>query len=101
VRRVTIAAMLGAALLLAGCSSSSSDPASSNGSTGTSSGSPVTVSLGFLTNITHAPALVALKEGLFAKDLGSAATLKATTFSTGPQEPPPLLPGHLPATYLM
>src|SRR5260370_10530998 len=99
-RRVTIAAMLGAALLLAGCSSSSSDPASSNGSTGTSGGSPVTVALGFLTNITHAPALVALKEGLFAKDLGSAGTLKATTFSTGTQETTALLAGQLDAAYV-
>src|SRR5260370_6268695 len=98
-RRVTTAAMLGAAVLLAGCSSSS-DPARSGGSTGTSDGLPVTVSLGFLTNITHAPALVGLKEGLFAKDLGSAGTLKATAFSTGTQETTALLAGQLDAAYV-
>ena len=98
-RRVMAAAMFGAVLLVAGCSSSSST-ASSSGSTGTSGDSPVTVSFGFLTNITHASALVGLKEGLFAKDLGSAGTLKATAFSTGTEETTALLAGQLDAAYV-
>src|SRR5260370_35565136 len=60
----------------------------------------VTVSVGLLTNLTHAPALVGLKEGLFAKDLGSAGTLKATAFSTGTQETTALLAGQLDAAYV-
>jgi NitT/TauT family transport system substrate-binding protein len=60
----------------------------------------VTVTLGFLTNITHASALVGLKEGYFAKDLGSAGTLKATAFSTGTQETTALLAGQLDAAYV-
>ena len=99
-RRVMAAAMIGAALLLAGCSSSSSSPASSSGSTGTSAAPSVTVSLGFLTNITHAPALVGLKEGFFAKALGSAGTLHATAFSTGTEETTALLAGQLDAAYV-
>jgi NitT/TauT family transport system substrate-binding protein len=105
-RRVMSAAMIGAALLLAGCSSSSSTSAGSVGSSSTSSsggsggGAPVTVTLGFLTNITHASALVGLKEGYFAKDLGSAGTLKATAFSTGTQETTALLAGQLDAAYV-
>ena len=70
-RRVMTAAVIGAALVLAGCSSSSS----SSGSTATSgaaASAPVTVRLGLLSNITHAPALIALKEGFFTKALGSA-----------------------------
>ena len=43
----------------------------------------MTVRLGFLENITHASALVGLKEGFFTKALGSAGTLKPTAFSTG------------------
>jgi len=106
-RRVTTAAMIGAALLLAGCSSSSSSSSSSSGTT--SSGAtansaattaPVTVRLGFLTNITHASALVGLKEGFFTKDLGSAGTLKATAFSTGTEETTALLAGQLDAAYV-
>jgi NitT/TauT family transport system substrate-binding protein len=58
------------------------------------------VTLGFLTNITHASALVGLKEGYFAKDLGSAGTLKATAFSTGTQETTALLAGQLDAAYV-
>ena len=74
-RRAAFAAIIGAALLLAGCSSSSSSTASSgDGSNTTSDAPPVTVRLGFLTNVTHASALVGLKEGFFAKALGSAGT---------------------------
>ena len=100
-RRVTGAAMIGAALLLAGCSSSSS---SSSGSATTNSNaggsSPVTVRLGFLSNITHASALVGLKEGFFAKALGSAGSLKATAFSAGTEETTAILSGQLDAAYV-
>src|SRR5271165_5035957 len=105
-RRVTTAAMIGAALLLAGCSSSSSSSPSSgttsSGATANSAASTaaVTVRLGFLTNITHASALVGLKEGFFTKDLGSAGTLKATAFSTGTEETTALLAGQLDAAYV-
>ncbi len=108
-RRVMTAAMIGAALLLAGCSSSSSSSSSSgttsSGATANSAasaggGSPVTVRLGFLTNITHASALVGLKEGFFTKDLGSAGTLNATAFSTGTEETTALLAGQLDAAYV-
>jgi len=104
-RRVTAAAAVGAALLLAaGCSSSSSSsgPSSAANSASASSGgdAPVTIRLGFLTNITHAPALVGLKEGFFTQALGSAGTLKATAFSTGTEETTALLAGQLDAAYV-
>ena len=104
-RRVIAAAAAGAALLLAaGCSSSSSSSSSSsttaNSAATTGGGSPVTVRLGFLTNITHASALVGLKEGFFTKDLGSAGTLKPTAFSTGTEETTALLAGQLDAAYV-
>jgi NitT/TauT family transport system substrate-binding protein len=98
-RRVTAAAMVGAALLLAGCSSSSSSPGSAANSNAGGS-SPVTVRLGFLSNITHAPALVALKEGFFTKALGSAGSLKATAFSAGTEETTAILSGQLDAAYV-
>jgi NitT/TauT family transport system substrate-binding protein len=103
-RRVTTAAMIGVALLLAACSSSSSSSSSttSSGATANSAASTasVTVRLGFLTNITHASALVGLKEGFFTKDLGSAGTLKPTAFSTGTEETTALLAGQLDAAYV-
>ena len=60
----------------------------------------MTVRLGFLENITHASALVALKEGFFTKDLGSAGTLKPTAFSTGTEETTAILAGQLDAAYV-
>ena len=98
-RRAAFAAMIGAALLLAGCSSSSST-ANTGSSTTTSDPSPVTVRLGFLTNVTHASALVGLKEGFFTQALGSAGTLKPTAFSTGTQETVAILAGQLDAAYV-
>src|SRR5271156_6475013 len=100
-RRVTAAAIVGAALLLAaGCSSSSAGTTSSGTGSGNTDPAPVTVRLGFLENITHASALVGLKEGFFTKDLGSAATLKTTAFSTGTEETTALLAGQLDAAYV-
>jgi NitT/TauT family transport system substrate-binding protein len=105
-RRVTAAAMVGAALLLAaGCSSSSSSSPSSGttdpaGSTASAAAAAVTVRLGFLENITHASALVALKEGYFTKALGSAGTVQPTAFSTGTEETTALLAGQLDAAYV-
>ena len=99
-RRVTTAAMIGAALLLAGCSSSSSSSPGSTTDANAGGGSPVTVRLGFLSNITHASALVGLKEGMFTKALGSAATLKPTAFSAGTEEATAILAGQLDAAYV-
>src|SRR5215813_10103428 len=96
-RRVTTAAVIGAALLLAGCSSSSS---SSGSTSNAAEGSPVTVRLGFLSNITHAPALIGLKEGFFTKALGSAGTVKATAFSAGTEETTAILSGQLDVAYV-
>src|SRR6266581_1073932 len=96
-RRVTTAALIGAALLLAGCASSSSSSSGSATNSNAGGGSPVTVRLGFLSNITHASALVGLKEGFFAKALGSAGTLKASAFSSGTEETTAILSGQLDA----
>jgi len=102
-RRVTVAAIIAAAALAAaGCSSSSSS--SSSGTTDSTASAaaaaPVTVRLGFLENITHASALVGLKEGFFTQALGSAGSVKPTAFSTGPQETTALLAGQLDAAYV-
>ena len=102
-RRAAVAAIIGAAALAAaGCSSSSSSSASSSATDagGSAAAAPVTVRLGFLENITHASALVGLKDGYFSKALGSAGTVKATAFSTGTQETTALLAGQLDAAYV-
>ena len=100
-----VAAVAGGALLVAGCSSaSSSSPSSTSTSSGTGSASaaaaPVTVRLGFLANITHAPALIALKNGYFTSALGSAGSVKPSEYSSGTQETTAILAGQLDAAYV-
>ena len=89
------AATLLAAGMAAGCGSSGS-----NSGTGSDGSSPVTLRLGFLVNITHAPALVGIRQGFFTKDLGHGVTLKLTPFSTGTEESTALLAGQLDAAYV-
>src|ERR1700729_2216691 len=108
-RRPLLGASVGAvvvgALLLAGCGSSSgsgtSSSASSSSSSGSGSGSsaPVTVRLGLLANITHAPALIAIQKGYFTKDLGSNK-LTSTVYNTGTLETTAILAGQLDVAYV-
>ncbi len=62
--------------------------------------SKVTLRLGFLENITHASALIAIKQGYFTKELGPNVTLKLYPFSTGTEEATALLAGQLDAAYV-
>jgi NitT/TauT family transport system substrate-binding protein len=100
-RRVLIAAgaAVVATLLAAGCGSSGSSGGSGSGASDAAS-APVTLRLGFLENITHASALVGIKEGFYTKDLGKNVTLKLFPFSTGTQEATALLAGQLDAAYV-
>ena len=100
-RRALIAAGVGAAILLAaGCSSSGSSGSAGTSADSSGSSAPVTLRLGFLENITHASALVGIKEGFFTKDLGKNVTLKLYPFSTGTEEATALLAGQLDAAYV-
>src|ERR1017187_778422 len=90
-RAVIAAGVAAATLLAAGCSSSS---------TSTSGSDPVTLRLGFLGNITHAPALIGAEKGFFAKDLGAGVKLQLVPFNTGAQEATALLAGQLDAAYV-
>jgi NitT/TauT family transport system substrate-binding protein len=86
-------AVAGLAALAAGCGSSGSgsgnDPAAN-----------VVLRLGYLENITHATALVGIKEGFFTKNAGKGVTLKFIPFSTGTEEATALLAGQLDAAYV-
>jgi NitT/TauT family transport system substrate-binding protein len=65
-------------VLAAACSSSSKT------STGGNSTAKVTLRLGYFPNVTHAPAIIGLQDGLFAKALGSNVTVKSSVFNAGP-----------------
>jgi NitT/TauT family transport system substrate-binding protein len=91
----------GVALLAAGCASSSASSAGSSSSAGNSQpAAKVVLRLGFLENITHAPALIGVKEGFFTKNLGNGVTLQIQPFSTGTEEATALLAGQLDAAYV-
>ena len=91
-RRILAAASVATAALLAGCSSS---PSGSPGS----GGGQVTLRLGFLANITHAPALAGVEKGFFAQALGKDVTLHPQIFDSGTEEATALLAGQLDAAY--
>ena len=93
-RALAAVAAVGVAALAAGCASSSasSDPGNSS--------AKVVLRLGFQENITHAPALIGVKEGFFTKNLGKNVTLKLYPFSTGTEEATALLAGQLDAAYV-
>ena len=93
-RALAAVAAVGVAALAAGCSSSSA---------GSGSGDPtakVVLRLGFLENITHAPALIGVKDGFFSKNLGKNVTLKLYPYSSGTQEATAILAGQLDAAYV-
>jgi NitT/TauT family transport system substrate-binding protein len=86
---LTLIAALAAALLT-GCGHSAS----------TGSAAKITLRLGYLTRITHAPALVGIDRGLFAKNLGPAVALAAQPFQQGTEEATALLSGQIDAAYV-
>jgi NitT/TauT family transport system substrate-binding protein len=93
-RALAAVAAVGVAALAAGCASS----AASSGSGGSTA--KVVLRLGFQENITHAPALIGVKDGFFTKNLGKNVTLKLYPFSSGTQEATALLAGQLDAAYV-
>ena len=62
-------------------------------------GEAAAIRLGYFPNITHAPALIGVKDGLFAKALGSTK-LEAKTFNAGPAAIEALFSGAIDATYI-
>ena len=93
-RALAAVAAVGVGLLAAGCASSAASSDSGN------STAKVVLRLGFQENITHAPALIGVKEGFFTKNLGKNVTLKLYPFSSGTQEATALLAGQLDAAYV-
>jgi len=61
---------------------------------------PVTLHLGYLANITHAPALVGLNNGIFQQELGSEVTIDSKSFNAGPDIITALFAGDIDAAYI-
>jgi NitT/TauT family transport system substrate-binding protein len=84
---------------LAGCGGGDDDEASA--SSGSGGGGGVEVHLGYFPNLTHAPALIAVHEGLFEDELDKiGSTVQTQTFDSGSDTIEQLLGGSLDATYI-
>ena len=90
-----------AGLLAAAVTLSAAAACGSAGAAGPSSSSdPTAVRLGYLTNLTHAPALIGVSKGYFQAHLPGGTTLQTKTFSAGPAESEALLGGSLDAAFV-
>lgn len=82
------------AAMMAGCASASADPGASQ------AGDPVSeLRLGYFANVTHAPALVGLEQGLFEDALGDVE-VTTQVFNAGPAAIEALSAGAIDATYI-
>jgi NitT/TauT family transport system substrate-binding protein len=88
-RLASLAAVLLACALVAGCGGERADDAG-----------PIPVRLGFFANVTHAPALVALEQGWFTEALGPEVRLETRTFNAGPEAVEALFSNALDVTYI-
>lgn len=83
------------ALMLAGCAA----PSGTTEPTSDASAAPAEVRLGYFANVTHAPALVGVAEGLFDDALGETE-LETVVFNAGPAAIEALSAGAIDATYI-
>ena len=92
IRTATTITTLGlVAMMMAGCASAAGS---------TPSADPVTeLRLGYFANVTHAPALVGLQEGLFQDALGDV-DVTTPVFNAGPAAIEALTAGAIDATYI-
>jgi NitT/TauT family transport system substrate-binding protein len=97
---------LGAVFLLAvaACTPASGGTSAAPGSPGATSGggnaTAPRLRLGYFPNVTHAPAIVAIRSGGLAEKLGSGATLEPTFFDTGTTASEALLSDSIDATFI-
>jgi NitT/TauT family transport system substrate-binding protein len=93
-RAATSVALLATAVVVGACGSTST------GNDNKPQPDPSTVNLGYLVNLTHAPALIGVSHGFFQDELPKGTTVNTTTFSTGTLESEALLGGTLDAAFL-
>lgn len=61
---------------------------------------PVTVRLGYFPNLTHAPALVGIGEGIFEQHFEENVTMEPKTFNAGPEAIEAIFSGALDISYI-
>ena len=99
------AALFVSVLVVAACgddstTESAATPAEATTGAGAPSQLEGTVRLGYLPNVTHAPALVGVAEGTFAAALGDGVDLRTFTFNAGTEAVEALLAESLDLTFI-
>ncbi|MGZ4552318.1 MAG: ABC transporter substrate-binding protein [Mycobacteriaceae bacterium] len=94
--RLILASVLAVLTLATACGSGNSGSVAQAATSDAKAGE---LRLGFFANVTHAPALVGVAEGILAKDLG-ATTLSTQVFNAGPATIEALRAGSLDAAYV-
>ena len=98
--RRTLAALLAAPLVLAAAACGGDDAATETDTASqTGGGTADELRLGYFANLTHAPALIGVEQGLFADELGDTE-LKTQVFNAGPDVVEAVFAGALDASYI-
>ncbi|HEX6014842.1 MAG TPA: ABC transporter substrate-binding protein, partial [Geminicoccaceae bacterium] len=99
--RRTLAALAAAPLVLAAAACGGEGSASDDPAPAAEGGGAVAdeLRLGYFANLTHAPALIGVQEGLFAEELGDT-TLTTQVFNAGPDVVEAIFAGALDASYI-
>jgi NitT/TauT family transport system substrate-binding protein len=95
--RIGVALVLSCLLLGAACGDDSGDERAGASSGG---GEVVSLRLGYFPNVTHAPAVAAVQEGLFDDALEGTATVQYSTFDSGTEAGEALLADGIDATFI-
>lgn len=90
-RVIPVVAAVAAALVGSGCGSDAGSSAQASAGT---------LRLGYFPNVTHAPALVGVEEGLFTNALGSGVDLQTFTFNAGPEAIEAVFAGAVDITFI-
>ena len=98
-RRMWPARLLAAVLFVTACGGGD-DPGSASSSESRGSDEAVTLRLGYFPNVTHAPAIIGLEEGIFADALGDNVTLETATFNAGTEAIEALFSGAIDASFI-
>jgi NitT/TauT family transport system substrate-binding protein len=88
VRRILALLVVSLVLAVSGCS------------TAGGAGEDIQLRLGYFPNVTHAPALVGIEDGLFAEALGADVQLAPQAFNAGPDVIEAIFSGALDASYI-
>jgi len=89
--------------LVAACGGDDDDAASSDtgGDAAAAEAEPSgSLNLGYFANVTHAPAVYAVQEGLFEEALGDAVDVEYSTYNSGTEASEAILSGSIDATFI-